>query len=75
MPIPSEESPERVSLNLHFRRHCDSGGVYDLGVDGWAKAAVIDKIIRLTLAEWPDVVYHDQIHKLVRDLCNPKKTK
>ena len=43
-----------------------------LVADAMAKAEVIDKLVRLVLAEWPRLVYTDQLKTLVREKC--KKT-
>ncbi|MGA7240176.1 MAG: hypothetical protein WBY44_31120 [Bryobacteraceae bacterium] len=68
MPV---EPPASITLSMNVGRTSLRIGTYrvDAGDDAMAKAEVIDKLVRRVLAEWPSLVYSDQIQALVREKC------
>ena len=65
--MPGEQTPS-VSTNYNFGRGGFHGNTHSLDpADAMAQVTVIETLIRDVLAEWPSVVYSDQIKQLVRE--------
>ncbi|HEY7334331.1 MAG TPA: hypothetical protein VH639_05575 [Bryobacteraceae bacterium] len=63
-----------IGIQLHDGRTTIAIGTYpvDCG-EAWAKARVIDQIVRCVLEQWPSVVYSEQIENLVRCACKSQR--
>ena len=74
----SADIPASVSITLNMGCVTLPVGTYPLGVtDAIAKAQVLEKLIRelvrQVLADWPKVIYSEQIQNLVRQTCKNLK--